>query len=247
MSKEIFKFYLQKLLGFRRYLFLFAWYAVKKALRGKYEPALNRFISMIPDRDIILDIGANIGITMVPLALAKPNARIMGFEPISENFETAKLILKHFRVQNSEIHNVALSDQRGSLTMVMPLKSGARQQGLSKVEQTPGKSEDGIRYTVESYTLDELIKPGQKISAIKIDVENYEYEVLKGGINMLKASLPIIYCELWDNEKRKKVFDLLDGIGYMIYVLDDDFLTPIAIDPNYKGASNNFIFSTFEE
>jgi hypothetical protein len=57
-------------------------------------------------------------------------------------------------------------------------------------------------------------------------VENFEYFVLKGGEKLIKKDRPIIYCELWDNDNRKKCIDLLNNLGYSALVLQKNKLVP---------------------
>ena len=72
-----------------------------------------------------------------------------------------------------------------------------------------------------------LKNTSEKITAIKIDVENFEYFALKGGENLLSKNKPIIYCELWDNENRKRCISFLNNLGYSAFVLYKSELVPI--------------------
>jgi hypothetical protein len=87
-------------------------------------------------------------------------------------------------------------------------------------------------------TLDQLF-PNTKVQAIKLDVENYEYFVLKGGENLILRNNPIIYVELWDNENRQKCFQFIQELGYQIYVLVEDAL--VAFIPTIHH-HHNFTF-----
>ena len=77
------------------------------------------------------------------------------------------------------------------------------------------------------------------VCGVKIDVENYEYYALKGGVNLIKRNNPIIYCELWDNENRRKCFELVNSLDYKIYVLIKDKLE---IYDSSKHEKQNFFF-----
>ena len=57
------------------------------------------------------------------------------------------------------------------------------------------------------------------VSAIKMDVENFEYYVLEGAKETLEKHKPIVYCELWENENREKCFELMKGLDYDIKIL----------------------------
>jgi len=63
-------------------------------------------------------------------------------------------------------------------------------------------------------------------------VENFEYYVLKGGHELLKRHKPIIYCELWDNEKRKLTLDYLrKEFAYQVKFFDKDRLVDYSGQP----------------
>jgi hypothetical protein len=112
--------------------------------------------------------------------------------------------------------------------MVMPVLSSVKMQGLSHVvHESISEFNDGIKFKTPLRMLDnisELISSEKKISAIKIDVENFEYYVLSGGKKLLEKNKPVIYAELWKNENREKCFELLKLLGYKIFVLDKNEL-----------------------
>ncbi len=89
-------------------------------------------------------------------------------------------------------------------------------------------------------SIEELTKHDIKITGIKIDVENFEYFVLKGGSELLKKHKPVIYSELWDNENRKNTIKLLTQLGYSAQVLENKSLVPW--QPN-KHTTQNFFFT----
>jgi hypothetical protein len=86
---------------------------------------------------------------------------------------------------------------------------------------------------------DELKSVAKRIRAIKIDVENYEYYVLKGSENIIKKHKPIIYCELWDNKNREKCIDFLNKLGYSAFLLNKTELVPFE---TAKFKKQNFFF-----
>lgn len=244
MGKNRIKSIAQRVLGFDTYLYLFSLYKTKKALNGKYEKGFHYFTTLIPEKGVILDIGANIGITAIPLARLKNNQLVYAFEPIRENFETLQKVVNYYKLTNIILFQTALGNSKGSLRMIMPISSNARLQGLSKVCQDDS-DEDGVYYDVQVDKLDDVIGRRETVSAIKIDVENFEYEVLKGAMYVLQRDKPIIYCELWNNDKRSKVFSFMKALGYHIFLYDEKSNNTIEIDEEYRSASNNFLFKYF--
>jgi FkbM family methyltransferase len=219
LMKDLFRSLFQKLFGFKNYLFCFSLYCIKKVNNGTYEQEFMHFVRSIAKQGIILDIGANIGITAAPLAKHLPQAQIHAFEPIAENFSTLSKIISFLKLKNVSLFNFALGNEDGRLKMIMPTVNNSRMQGLSKAYDL-NSDEQGVIYEVPIKRLDDLYSEKDHVVAIKIDVENFEYEVLKGAKNLLLRNMPMIYCELWDNENRKLALDLLYAIGYRSFVYD---------------------------
>lgn len=239
--KNFIRHILQRSLGFKNYLFFFSLYSIRTIESGNYEPEFIKFIRMIKKRGIILDIGANIGITAAPLSKNAPHAEIHAYEPIAENFSTLSKVAGFLKLKNIKLFNLALGNHEGTLKMIMPLLGNSRMQGLSKA-YAEGSDEKGFLYDVPLKRLDDLYPVETEINAIKLDVENFELEVLKGGKKLLERNKPMIYCELWDNENRVLVFELVKSIGYDIYVFDPatDHLEPLESAKAIPG--NNFFF-----
>lgn len=238
--KKLVQKILQSVLGFRRYLFVFALFKIRTLRSDQKEGDFMHFLSLLPPDAKVLDIGANIGIMTAWLARHCHSGIVHAIEPIPENFETLSRVCRHYTFTNVRLHQFALGDKEGQLEMVMPEVKAVKMQGLSHVvhESIPDFNE-GRRYAVPQHTLDNLPEIMDGIQAIKIDVENFEYFVFKGGEQHLARFKPIIYCELWDNENRAKCFELLTGLGYKIMVLVEGKLEMFRID---QHKHQNFFF-----
>ncbi len=218
---------LQSVLGFRRYLFVFSLFKIRTLKRDKKEGDFFHFLSLLPVDAKVLDIGANIGIMTALLAKHCQAGEVHAIEPIPENFEALSRICRHFQFTNVHLHQFALGEAEGQLEMVMPEVQNVKMQGLSHVVHASiTEYNEGHRYAVPQHRLDLLADVVEGMQAIKMDVENFEYYVLKGGEAALRQFKPLIYCELWDNENRAKCFELLCNIGYAIKVLQDGNLIP---------------------
>ena len=139
------------------------------------------------------------------------------------------------------LHEVALGESAGTVKMILPTKSGAKMQGLSHVKhETITEWNEGEEFEVPMNTLDQLCASEAAIQGIKMDVENFEYFVLKGGKTIIEKFHPIIYTELWDNENRQKCFHLLTSLGYTINVAQQGNLVPFNSEIHL---TQNFIFT----
>lgn len=200
------------------------------------------FISLFPNEGIVLDIGANIGLNTTPVAQLRPDVSVLCFEPIPLNIVILERVIRYFKLTNTKVFKTALGDANGELKMVVPLVNNVLMTGLS--HNYNGNTVDGETYgeiiTAKMQRLDDIpeINTAEKITAIKIDVENFEYYVLKGGQKMLTKHMPIIYCELWNNENRTITMDYLISLGYKVMIFDDVKLIDFTDQDDYI----NFFF-----
>ncbi|MHB8206838.1 FkbM family methyltransferase [Mucilaginibacter sp.] len=239
MFKNKIKLFLQKVLGFNNFLFLFSIYTIKRLYSNKHEAEFLYFLSILPTNKILLDIGANIGIMTVPLAQKTINGKVYSFEPMPQNLIALKRVIKYYNLKNVTLFEAALGNEPGELKMVMPIINNVKMQGLCHVanENNP---EEGEYFTLPVKRLDDIaeLQNAESIGGIKIDVENFEFEVLSGAKQLLLKHKPPIYCELWDNEKRTITIDYLTKeIGYHVKIYDGEKLIPFT-----NQSAVNFFF-----
>lgn len=216
--KNLIKYILQKIFGFQTYLYIFSLFMIKKLPRDRKEGAFLHFLEFIKDPQNIIDIGANIGVMTYYFAKKFPGATIHSFEPIPVNGNNILRIVHKFKLNNVHLYNYALGNENGTIEMIMPKRTGVLFHGLSHVVK--GKSiEKGITLNAEIKRLDDLNRFLQiPVSAIKLDVENYEYEVLLGAEKIIDKNRPLVYCELWPGENRQKCFELMLKNKYSIFI-----------------------------
>lgn len=159
----------------------------------------------IPKNPIILDIGSNIGNHLVYFSKISNAKRVYGFEPQKDIFD----ILDRNRLLNkcnAEIKNIALGDKIQNTEIDFFDKTNL---GATSLKYNN-------KGTIQTSTLDEEFKNlKEKIDFIKIDVEGFEYFVLKGGQNLLIKHQPIIWIEMF-NKNFFKVNELLKSLNYEI-------------------------------
>jgi len=241
--KTTIKLVLQRIFGFKNYLFIFSLYIYATLKKNKKEGDFLHFLSMLPDNSTVLDIGANIGVMTVHIAKKLPNSNVVSFEPVPENLMTMRRLIKYFNLKNITIYDIALGNYEGTADIILPEHKKVKFQGLSHIEGVEGTENDtGIKYQVPIRRLDdipELQSLKKRVSGIKIDVENYEYNVLAGAKDFLTRYKPIVYAELWDNQNRVDCLKLLIGIGYSVFILEKGNL--VKFDAT-KHSTQNFFF-----
>ena len=216
--KNIVKYILQKILGLNNYLYLFARFMIVKLPWDKNEKDFLKFLDLLNDSGHVLDIGANIGVMTYHFAHKLKNTQVHSFEPIPVNLNILKRVVKKYKLSNVKIYPFALGESNGNVQMVMPESNKVYFHGLSHINDNE-KNSKGLICNVEMKRLDDLEELKElKIKAIKLDVEDFEYQVLKGGENLIVKNKPIIYAELWDSENKRKSFDLLKKLNYKSFI-----------------------------
>ncbi|MFN6014603.1 MAG: FkbM family methyltransferase, partial [Flavobacteriales bacterium] len=154
--KNRLKYILQKLMGFRTYLYVFALFKIRTLRSDAKEKDFFHFLSMLKDGDgAVLDVGANIGIMTVHLANKLPNSTIHAFEPIPENLSVLKKIVAKYNLKKIRIHETAVGESTGKVKMILPHDRKTKMQGLSHVKhESITEWNEGDEYNVPLDTLD---------------------------------------------------------------------------------------------
>ncbi|HAN19072.1 MAG: hypothetical protein A2X13_02745 [Bacteroidetes bacterium GWC2_33_15] len=242
MIKNSIKFILQKILGLKNYLFLFSLFMIKKLVWDKRERAFIKFIELVKNEGNVIDIGANIGVMTYHFARKLPDTTVHSFEPVPVNYNNLLTIKQKFKLNNVILYNCALGDKNREEQIIMPCLSGVYFPGLSHIVKG-NMQEKGNKYSVQVKRLDEIdgfLK--MPVTAIKLDVENYEYEVLYGAEKIISKNRPLIYCELWEGENRQKSIDVLYKHNYSVFVWQCNKL--VLFDG--KSREQNFFFIPVE-
>ncbi len=244
--KARFKYLLQKVLGFGNYLFIFSLFKIRTLNRDGNEKDFLYFLKLIPPGGIILDIGANIGIMTVHLARGVKNSTVLAFEPVPYNLRALHRVIAFYKLSNVRVFGCALGNSNGTAEIVMPVMDRVKMQGLSHiVHQSIPENNEGEKFTTEVKKLDamdEVMNGKARVTAVKMDVENFEYFVLDGAREMLRKYKPLIYCELWDNENRRKCFELLHSLGYEAKILVAGSLAACTKEALMEHPTQNFFF-----
>ena len=183
----------------------------------------------IKEGDLAIDIGANIGDTTVPMALAAgKSGTVLGFDP---NPYVYKILKKNASLNEDKVNIIPLCY---AITV--------KEEEFYYISSEASFCNGGISPTKESrhgkYIYEEKIKGINldqfleqhyafmlpKLSLIKIDTEGYDKEIIKSISDLISKYKPAIIAECFknftDNEKLE-LFDVITKLGYEIYYFED--------------------------
>ena len=157
---------------------------------------------------IFIDVGAYIG--FYSILMSGIFEKIYAFEPLQRNF---KILNKNIYTNNLEhkikTYNFALGSKEEKLFGGSNRKGDLLQSsGFSLGDNTNNKSEE-----ISVFIGDDIISLNNEIITIKIDVEGFELNVLKGLEKLLINNLCYLQVEIWDHND-DSVFSLLNSLNY---------------------------------
>lgn len=188
----------------------------KLILTGSYEPDLVEVIyEHIGNEDIFVDIGANIGYYSIIASKIK-GSHVISFEPSSREGRKFQNNLSLNGITNVTFFSVALSNDNENRNLhIFDISNPGENTFLS---HTTSAGTEPIR----CYKFSNLITPfiAQKTRLIKIDVEGFEYEVLKGMETIMPfyaGSFIIEICYPFsqsDSINPDLIYDWMANFGY---------------------------------
>ena len=158
--------------------------------------------------DTYMDIGANVGLTSLPLCDKFDNVIAVEPNPVA---------LKEFKENdlptNLTILEKGMYDKEGTMTLVMPNDNTEHSSLEPKRTSQWGAVETKQEWEVDVITLDSLEL--DSLDLLKIDVEQGENAVIAGGFETIKRLRPVIVFENKRNEA-KKAAKLLISLKYKL-------------------------------
>ncbi|MEQ9112246.1 MAG: FkbM family methyltransferase [Rhodospirillaceae bacterium] len=223
---------------------LYAQYLVRKNLR-KGEAELRILKDIVPADRAALDVGANKGI--YTWLLADLATHVHAFEPNPKAYQWLNRALP----QNVSTYPLALSDMAGQAPLFLPQRGSGYSNQMGSLNSNKAESPHAA-IPVEVRTLDSFAF--ENVGFIKIDVEGFEAEVLRGAEETLKQCKPTLLIELEERHTGRPIESSImeiTALGYEARFMRSDELRPISdFNPDADHRSSvgkpsyifNFIF-----
>lgn len=182
--------------------------------RGTYEPEIvAQWVAWAKEATSILDIGAYTGLMSVLAARANPEARIHALEPVERTVERLKINLRANGVADRvTAHTKAAAGDYG-IDMINYYRDEDFL-GTGNSLHDKGKK-IAARRMIQTVNVDHYLGAKHKFDLVKIDVEGFEAEVLKGITRLIQRDRPRMVIEIW-KENRSHVTRKLESLGYCL-------------------------------
>lgn len=193
--------------------------------------------------NIVFDVGANNGDWSLSILDQTKNTRVYSFEPNPDIFKKLEIKLKNHK-NRSNTNLCALASVLGKLEFSINSKNSLFSSFYRRIDDQDSKSIEVSIISGDQYCKENRI---DGIDFLKIDVEGFELEVLKGFSNMISEKrIKVIQFEygvmnIHARTFLKDFFDLLEPHGYSIgklYPTNIDFV-------NYSYSLDNFVWANY--
>ncbi|MXV74910.1 FkbM family methyltransferase [Candidatus Poribacteria bacterium] len=179
---------------------------------------VTKLLKLIKPGDTCWDIGANIGFyTCLLAALVGDNGTVVAFEPAARTYGYLKENVSLNQFTNVTVVNKGLGNKQEQRHLYY--SEAGLAEGTASLKYADGRAASE-RVTLD--TIDNLFRELPPPKFVKIDVEGYQLEVLRGGEHFLKAHAPLLIAELKDvGETNRGIFaeieDYVTDLGYQLY------------------------------
>jgi len=189
-----------------------------------HEPETSRTLRFFFERaNHFIDVGANCGLYSVMAALWNPNLTVVSFEPVPQIFSgLVQNVLLNKVDGRVRCENVALSSRSGTSTLFLPDSEDLdiESTGTLVTDSWQSRKASSI-LEVNTIRFDEYeARHPIRVDLIKIDVEDFEADVLEGMQETIRRDRPFIVCEVLPrahkNERTRKIVEALHYQPYWI-------------------------------
>jgi len=187
-------------------------------------------LRFVPDNlpGCYVDVGANHGQSIESIKIVKPNARVYSFE--ANILLAQKLQARYRRRSDVTVFPYGLADEAQSRTLFIPVYKKFVYDGDASFDRETaatylgpdrlyGFSPSQLELREMTCTTQRLDDQNLETLFVKMDVQGYEYQVVKGGIDTIRRHEPILMIEGF--HMNQDLVRLVQSLGYEEYLFDE--------------------------
>jgi FkbM family methyltransferase len=174
-------------------------------------------------REVVLDIGANLGyFALIEASISREN-RVYAIEPVPDNFKLLRANVDLNAFTNVSVHNCGISSRTEIREMVVPRHRNWATLNTQLFAQLERSAGGATRVNVPLMSLFDFVKANvpDRPTMLRMDVEGFEYDILIGNIDFVRTHRPKLFLEFHSNLLGKsRSIELIDHLLALGYELD---------------------------
>ena len=175
------------------------------------------------EKPVIIDCGANIGLSLLYFKRKHPDAHVIAFEPDNTNYDLISNNIKTYGLSNVDLRKEAV----WSKNEVLHFKS------VNSLGSMITKEMGNDTYEVKAVRLKDILP--EKVGLLKMDIEGAEYEVIKDIEDSLCNidNMFIEYHGSFDNQDQlNEILNLMTDKGFKYYIKEATNIFPTPFSRN---------------
>jgi len=205
---------------------------------GFEDVAQNNLFNLCKPRYNVIDVGTNIGWTILNFGRLVQTGSVIGFEPDPFNHQVCKKNISLNTLTNIQLLPFGLGDRESEMSMEVRTPGN---RGGNRI--APAASDNAVPVQIKRLDTVQEVKSLGTIHLIKLDVEGYELHVLRGANNLLTLYKPTLFIEVDDQNLKdqghsaKELLVFLEELGYTSILHAE---TGQSVDRTFEFANSHF-------
>ncbi|KAB2618637.1 hypothetical protein D8674_014506 [Pyrus ussuriensis x Pyrus communis] len=194
----------------------------KPDISATIQGVLEKFKGEGRDNGLVVDVGANVGIAS--FAAAVMGFQVLAFEPVFENLQRICDGIYLNRVGDLvTVFEAAASDSPGNITFHKLVGRMDNSAISATGARLAFKNNKEVAVQVRTIPLDDVIQESEPVLLLKIDVQGWEYHVLKGASKLLSRKAGEAPYIIYEEDERllrasdssaREIQEFLKSVGY---------------------------------
>jgi FkbM family methyltransferase len=189
---------------------------------------VKEFLSCRPG--LFLDVGANVGQTMLDYLASGTGGGYIGFEPNPRAAEYILDLIDHNGLSDCSVVPAALSDRNGIATFYMQVRGTVDRAATLVADLRPNRAVQAEH--VSCHRFDDIsasLLGGRPVSLVKVDVEGAELPALRGMEKLLRTG-PWLICEVNGRDPNADAAAYRAEIGELKAFLNETGYVPFRVE-----------------
>ncbi len=210
-----------------------------------YEPEVIHLMMRLSQKAVVVfDIGANTGVmSLIISACLPPEGTLYSFEPVPNIYENLIKNIEFNKIKNCIPFQVAMGNTSKKQRIYIPNVTSIP----TSASMNRDFYQDNHEIEVKQVSMDDFVKEQNisRVDLVKIDVESYEFDVLRGMENIVRKYKPIIICEIFNFSQNKESIGLfMGGLDYNIFSIRSEGLLKIENLKDFnKEENSDYLFA----